>query len=157
MHHASLEQLLDEHREIDDRARDIVRLVQNPRLDLPAIHAAVDGLAALVRFHLEHEDVLVYDVAAHLRATGKHGHEKSMTAELERLRKDWVGYLETWGQGRVAADPARFRAESIDLLTRLQDRVRIESELLYFTALRHGLILLRDADGQEARHLTRRS
>lgn len=157
MIHASLEQLLDEHREIDDRARDIVRLVQSPRLDLPAIQAALDGLSALVRFHLEHEDVLVYEVAAHLRAIGQIAHEKSMSAELDLLRQDWVRYLDAWGEGRVSLDPVRFRAESTDLLRRIQDRVRVESELLYFTALRHGLIPLRDAEDQEARPVMRRS
>lgn len=146
MAHADLEQLLDEHRRIDDRSLDIIRMAGNPKMDIPAIEAALHDLNELVMHHVDHEDVLIYDLANHLRQLGRHEQEQSMSEELAKLQGDWMRYLKAWAKGGIADDPERFRNDTNDLLQRVRGRVHIESELLYFTALRHGLILLRPAE-----------
>jgi hypothetical protein len=146
-----LEQLLDEHRRIDDRSVDILRLTKGRSLDLVLIKAGLQDLNRMMNAHIAHEDPLIYDVAQHLRTIGFDAHAVRMSTELEQLKQDWMEYFHFWTNGDLLGNPDQFRVDVSELLSRIRDRVRVESELLYFTALRHGLLTLRLDDKHSSR------
>ena len=139
MTNLSYRQLVSDHDHIERVADEILVLARAPEPDAGAIGTRLGELAIIVADHIAQEDVLIYP---RLVREG-HAGPPQIADQLETLKQDWMEYLREWPEMSIAADIDTFRAETADILVRLKARVRLESDLLYSSALRDGKISLR--------------
>jgi hemerythrin-like domain-containing protein len=129
---ASYKQLVSEHDRIEELVDSILRMATDDQSESRRISTALSELAQVVAEHLEHEDALLYATAG-----------ERLGEQLEALKQDWLDYLSEWTHDCIAVDGETFSLETANILTRLKARVRLESELLYASALQKGQISLR--------------
>nr|WP_299911779.1 hemerythrin domain-containing protein [Sphingomonas bacterium] len=140
----TFEQLMREHDEIDAHTR---RLEECCAVQAPAIAEVVAARGALriaLEEHLAHEDEALFGrLMTANRASAEAVH--AFAAEFGQLRADWGAYLSDWSAAWLADDWDGFRQETAALMSRMRDRTRQETELLYPLALRTAAIGLRAA------------
>ena len=136
----SYTQLVTEHDRIEELADSILRQAASDQPDDGAIATTLSELAQLVAEHLEKEDELIYPKLA-----AASGNQKGarISDQLASLKQDWIAYLREWTPDCVAADHGGFSTETEAILGRLKTHVRLESDLLYASALQKGTISLR--------------
>ena len=136
----SYQQLVADHDQIERLADAILEMAHTPKPDSAAIAARLAELALVVADHIRQEDALLYPQLA--RAAGSVQPHR-VAEQLDALKRDWLEYLREWPEFSIAADTETFAAETAEILSRLKTRVRLESDLLYSSALRNGKISLR--------------
>jgi len=140
----NLERLVFEHEAIDLLARNLRLLTtQSP----PEFGAAVFLLAQLaqeVETHLEYEDRTVYNALIERYKKRLLVGADKFEQLFELLRTDWCSYLAYWTEENVRAEWSRFGVATAEIIPRLQERVRTETNLIYSRALSDRLITLRD-------------
>jgi iron-sulfur cluster repair protein YtfE (RIC family) len=136
MNAPSYKQLVTEHDAIEHAADDVLRATLNQPIDRDTVSDKLGALATIVADHLAHEDVLLYPKLDKV-AGGR------VSDQLDVLREDWIVYLRDWTPECVAADSDTFIRETEKIIARLKSHVRMESDLLYATALQEGRIHLR--------------
>ena len=135
----SYRQLVSDHDHIERVADEILALTNLPKPDPKVIGTRLSELAIIVADHIAQEGVLLYP-----RLVGEgHAGPPRIADQLEALKQDWMEYLREWPEVSIAADLGTFREETVEILVRLKARVRMESDLLYSSALRDGKISLR--------------
>lgn len=137
------QQLIAEHFEIDRIAARLEATVQNADADFDTAAVILNELARVIEEHLQHENSFIYPDLA--RSSDPAGADVLVT-EFEALKRDWRTYLDTWQEAAIAERWSSFCADSAGMLERLRERVMKETSLLYGTALREGLIVLRSPD-----------
>ena len=139
MTNLSYQQLVDDHDRIEAIADTILEMTQAPKPDAAAIATRLAELAIVVADHLGQEDGLLYPRLV----TSGDGKQQRIGEQFELLKRDWLEYLREWPVETITADTPAFAAETAEILLRLKTRVRLESDLLYSSALRNGKISLR--------------
>jgi hemerythrin superfamily protein len=139
MTNLSYQQLVDDHDKIEAIADTILDMTRATPPDPVAIATRLTELAIVVADHLGQEDALLYPRL--VRADD--GKERRIGEQFDLLKVDWMEYLREWPLEAITADNATFAAETAEILVRLKSRVRLESDLLYSSALRNGRISLR--------------
>jgi iron-sulfur cluster repair protein YtfE (RIC family) len=140
----SYERLIAEHALIDAALVRLQALVAAPEPDLPAVTIALADLSGELSHHLAHEDSFLYP-----GLIGSHNAEARRVAtrfvqDFEQLRRDWDLYLREWTAECIGEDWDAFGIETVNMIARLDQRVKAENALLYTEALRTGAIPLRD-------------
>ena len=138
---ASYSQLVNEHDRIEELADTILRMAASDDPSNDAISTTLSELAQLVAQHLEKEDALIYPRLAAGPNSPK-GSDR-IGDQLATLKQDWIAYLREWTPDCVAADNDGFSKETEEILGRLKTHVRLESDLLYASALQKGKISLK--------------
>lgn len=121
-------ELIRDHAVIEHLANKLSRLIDTDAE--PTILA--DLLAQLVQTvagHLEVEERMLQSDA--LRPGAVSAEEVArVTRDFERLKENWIAYWKIWTAEEIATDRAGFLNASRAILPRLQDRVRLETEML---------------------------
>lgn len=139
----SYERLIQEHDAIDALARKLAAAAElNP--DTDHVMTLLWDLSLAVGQHLRHEDRSVYQPLLDGPADKKLASSRDFEQMFQDLRSDWEQYLGDWNSETLAADRATFKHETATMMTRLRERVRAETTLLYPAALQCGAIRLRD-------------
>ena len=140
----SYERLIREHDEIDRVARTMCDVVDR---DVSAVDDAValrSRLSLLVSDHLQFEDPQVYGPLIARQARGSGEVPLDLVADLTALRGAWSDYLDGWSDEAMRVDWPAFGTQTRAILAWLQERVRLETRLIYPVALQQGDIRLRD-------------
>ncbi len=104
------------------------------------ISVQLDALAVVIRKHLREESDVIQNTRLEIlpdtwRETWIEGE-----AALLQLKVDWSGFVDHWTESRIANDMPGFSAAANSILARLSDRVKIETDCFYKTALSAGSI-----------------
>ena len=144
----SYQRLIHEHAEIDKLSRRLEMEVERPEPDVQGVAALLGELSLAVKEHLAAEDRSVYE-----RLIGAK-HDKAWRAEVDfeatfqALASDWTTYLADWMTADgIENDWPTFAEETLGMMSRLRQRVRDETDLIYPMALQRGFIRLREPIG----------
>ncbi|HVJ02811.1 MAG TPA: hemerythrin domain-containing protein [Sphingomonas sp.] len=128
---SSIEAIREEHRALEARAAQLLRIVSSPVPDPAAVAAVRWGMVQALSDHCSREDHQVYaallasdDPAAVVTAREfrrEHG-------ELERRFSDFVA---RWPLGRIAREWEIFRSDTAELVLALKRRIADEEAELY--------------------------
>jgi iron-sulfur cluster repair protein YtfE (RIC family) len=134
MMHEQRADLLRDHELIAVLASRLSLLIRDGA-DPAALSTALQHLVDTVEAHLAHEDATIYDLA--LQAQGGAGQQAidALQSEFELLKASWGRYLCRWTPDAIAADRDGFVEASNRILPRLNDRVRLENQLLVARAM----------------------
>ncbi|MBC9033192.1 hemerythrin domain-containing protein [Sphingomonas sp. JC676] len=120
-----------EHRELEEQAATLLRVVQNLVPDPAAVAMLRWRMAQKLSDHCVREDRVVYE---QLVASG----DASATAVAWRYRQehgqlapDFSRYIGAWPVDRVASEWAAFRAETEAMVMHLNSRIFLEEQVLY--------------------------
>ena len=111
--------------------------------DVPAVSAALANLATQLSDHLAREDSFIYPRMIESSVGRVSSIARRFIEEFDSLTADWKTYLAEWLPDCITGDWDGFRHETEAIIARLAARVRAENNVLYSTALSHGLITLR--------------
>lgn len=138
----SYQQLIDDHERIIDTANRLLSRIADKSYDADALADTLDKLAGQVRDHIAVEDAIIasdhgmlFGPWAATWEDGQHG--------VARLRQDWLTFIDTWNHGTIAENRRGFADAAGHLLGRLRERVQMETQAFYATALQTGVISLR--------------
>ena len=141
----SYQRLVAEHDEIDVAARQIEHLLTGDEPAGVVVSTRLSELALLVADHLRNEDQSVYQPLIKRQDKPRSEALLNLELHLEDLRHDWLQYLADWTPECVKADFDTFRSDTTQMMSRLRARVKIETDLIYPLALKHGSIRLKHA------------
>lgn len=122
-------ELLRDHAVINVLARKVESLLDR-QADPRSLSQALNHLVEAVAGHLEVEEAVMYSEALTTRGDVGPDAVQRMEAEFARLKSDWGHYVRCWTPDEVAADRQGFTQATRQMLPRLRDRVRLETELL---------------------------
>lgn len=134
--------LVDDHDALDDSARKLCKLTENPH---PRPEEAFDALCAFrctLNGHLSAEQEF-------LKGKDQPGRGEFATfaaaqeASFVDLVNEWETYLSEWSEENIREDWSSFARATRWIMGRLRAFMRMENDCLYPLALRHGLISLR--------------
>ena len=110
---------------------------------LTAAVAARDALSGALMRHLHTEDSTIYPKLIGGNDASAAAAAQQVVAEFKDLIGDWMAYMADWPITRIEAEWPVFRSATLELMRRLNGRVRRENELLYPLALAAAHITLR--------------
>lgn len=140
---ASYRQLISEHEHIEACATALLADISDDTLPATDIAVQMSELATAVNVHIEVEEGIVSSVD-HDRLTGPWTAAwVEGEAAFQRLRSDWIAFLDRWDAPSIDHDRAGFVRAAQAILGRLRDRLSIETRAFYATALQAGSIALR--------------
>ena len=122
-------ELIRDHAVIEHLANKLSRLMDT---DAPPAVLA-DLLAQLVQTvagHLEIEERMLQGDTLHHQEGVSAEDVARVTRDFQRLKENWDAYWKIWTAEEIAADRTGFLDASRAILPRLQDRVRLETEML---------------------------
>lgn len=140
---ASYRQLMGEHEAIEESARSLLADLDDDRLGCAELATQLDELARTIEDHIEVEEGVVAGVDPNRLAGPWAAAWRDSLGEFDRLKADWLTFLDTWDRSAIARDRAGFRRAAEPILGRLRERLQIETQAFYATALQTGAIALR--------------
>jgi len=127
----SIRALRAEHRELEEQAATLLRVVQNLVPDSAAVAVLRWRMARKLSDHCAREDHAVY---ARIIASG----DAPATAiawryheEHGQISPDFSRYIATWPVDRIAREWEAFRAETEAVVRNLNSRIVLEEQVLY--------------------------
>lgn len=128
---ASIRELCVEHRELEAKAAELLRIVQNLVPDAAAVAMLRWRIVQMLGEHCVREDRAVYEK---LIASG----DAVATAiawryrqEHGRLAPEFSGYIAEWPIDRISQEWEAFRAATEMMVMRLNSRIFLEEQVLY--------------------------
>jgi hypothetical protein len=132
--------LIDDHDAIEVAASMILGDLKQSRPDSGHLASSLSRLGVMVRDHIHNEDIVLASLSqTHLDAVELQGWIVAAD-DFERLRFDWLAFLDHWSLAAIDQRRAEFAAAARLILKRLNARVRFESETFYAAALQSGAI-----------------
>ena len=132
--------LIAEHDAIDAAAYVVLSLTRRDARRPVEAAKALEMLAQLLRDHLSGEDAVIYQTILASRG-GRHADmAEQMQVELERLKDDWETYLYRWDAVRIDTEWNGFVRDTEAMLSRIRERVTMETMVLYSLALHLDVI-----------------
>lgn len=145
-----IERLIEEHREMDQMAQDLLALVASSSPQSIEAYALLRRLSACLDEHLAGETGFLY--ADHFAADPGRLDEEIATFEraFADLKEEWALYLHEWTPDNIGIDWRNFAHSTRWIIGRLRERIAQENDILYPLALHHGRIRLRPAPPSDA-------
>jgi len=140
----SYQHLIAEHDDIDRRLNKLLALVLAKVPDVDGAVIALSDLASALGSHLAHEDRLLYTRMIDAAPADFRYTVIAFNRDFDALRADWEVYLHEWSSESINYDWYNFAAATKLMAVRLAARVRAENEILYSTALKAGVLTMRD-------------
>jgi hypothetical protein len=132
--------LVADHEAIDRLVQQLLETVRAKEPRPAAAARILETLAETVRDHLAVEDPVIYATVNATRGARHASTVEASVAELNVLKDDWTGYLYRWEADSVTANWDTFVVETEALMSRLSDRVKRETSILYSLALHYEVI-----------------
>ena len=141
---ASYQGLVEDHEEIDQRARIFVAdLATLDRSGAQKASQALADLASLVERHVEREDSVMNSLTGREMAAAWGTEWEAVKSSFEDLRARWLEFIARWDAVSIGAEWPRFRLEARSVFLHLKQQVARETDLFYSAALRIGAVSLR--------------
>lgn len=144
----TIERLIEDHRALDDMAREIIEMVQPAEPRAIEVFNRLRTLSACLDEHLASEAGFLY--ADHFQGTT--GRLDEEVAAFDRafadLKEEWTLYLQEWTPENIAIDWRNFAHATQWIMGRLRERIAQENDILYPLALHYGRIRLREVPKQ---------
>lgn len=140
---ASYRQLIGEHEAIEEAARSLLTDLADDRLGSDELATQLEELARSIEDHIDVEDGVVAGVdAARLPGPWAAAWRDGLS-DFNRLKEDWMAFLAKWDRNAVARDRHGFSQAAEAILGRIRERLQVETQAFYATALQTGAIGLR--------------
>jgi hypothetical protein len=132
--------LVEDHVHIESSISTLLDDLKEETASPHDISVQLDALAIVIRKHLREEsDVIQHTRLEILPDTWRETWVEGEAALLQ-LKVDWSGFVDHWTESRIANDMPGFSYAANAILSRLSDRVKIETDCFYKTALSTGSI-----------------
>jgi hypothetical protein len=134
---------MDEHEAIEESARSLLDDLADDRLGSDELAAQFGELARTIEAHIDVEDGVVAGVDAARLAGPWATAWRDGLSDFDRLKADWIAFLGQWDRDAIARDRHGFRHAAEAILGRIRERLQVETQAFYATALQTGAIELR--------------
>jgi len=141
--HPSYRQLIDDHERIEQSARQLLAAVRDENSEAATLGSQLNALALTIGEHIVIEDAVIAQVDDVPKAGPWVDTWIEGVASFQRLKSDWVAFLNHWNTAAIAQDRPGFQAQAEAIFARLSERLQDETRAFYSTALQHGGIALR--------------
>ena len=139
----SFERLMREHDELE-RRNTLLRAVARGAPAPDEAFALLMDFATGIAEHRAQEQRLVYEPLLHLADSGDLRDQSGLRNLVTQMEADWTDYLYDWNAECIAADWTTFSELTETILGRAAERLRLENDVIYPLALKHGTIALRE-------------
>jgi hypothetical protein len=127
-------ELLRDHAAIEMLARHLSRAIEGDA-EPAALASALEQLVRMVAEHLAVEEEILYSAAMEAQPGADAQEVARVQRDFDRLKIDWGRYTGLWTAAEIAADRAGFIRATRAMLPRLQDRVKLETDLLLLVGI----------------------
>ncbi|MBO9624420.1 MAG: hemerythrin domain-containing protein [Sphingomonas sp.] len=128
---SSIKAICEEHRALEARAAQLLRIVGSPVADPAAVTALRWGMAQALVDHCAHEEREVY---ALLFASGDDpaiAVAGRFRADHDALARRFAGYVAAWPIARIAREWEVFRSDTAELVIEIKRRITAEEAELH--------------------------
>jgi hypothetical protein len=132
----TIRQLCDEHRELEAQARQMLDIVANAMPDPASIAATRWRMGQELFEHCAREDLAIYDKMILSGDAVAIATAWSYRREHGGLGEMFGRYIADWPVVRIRREWETFRAETVEIMTRLANRIVSEERELYVQAER---------------------
>lgn len=140
---ASYRQLMGEHEAIEDAACTLPVDLDDDGQNSDELAMQLDHLGITIEDHIGVEEGVVAGVDPDRLAGPWAAAWRDSLDDFNRLKADWLVFLDTWDRAAITRDRAGFRRAAEAILGRLRERLQVETQAFYATALQTGAIALR--------------
>ncbi len=137
---ANWSRLIGDHERIADQCAVLVELAQQSSAQSGVASRKLIELAVTVADHLGVEDEVIDRTVVAMEARYSADAIAMMEEDLDILRSDWKVFIARWLPVIMPHDWRKFGVDAESMLHRLSSQVKLETEMLYDTALEDGVV-----------------
>lgn len=139
----TIERLIEEHKQLDDMARELMELSRSAEPRPLDAFTLLWKLSACLDEHLAGEAGFIYTDHLKVQPDRMDIEVAAFEAAFQDLVEEWSLYLKEWTLDNITIDWRNFDHATQWIIGRLRERIAQENDILYPLALQAGRIRLR--------------